>query len=205
MNAYRCITVTGIAVGCLLMLALPARAADGQPASMRNAAPSERVGNKGLAMPIGQAQTSWLVMGSEFVGRTSGFVPSRNGFGAELACTIGSTERRARGRLALPDGVVLNAIDIWRYDMSASQDLLLTLSQHCLPSGSAGAAQAEDLLVLLPPPAAPGYAATSTALVFPIAIDGLQCSYYVEADFGANCAAGQDLRLLGVRVHWGQP
>jgi hypothetical protein len=203
MNVFRCIAAVSIALGWILTLALPARASDAKPASILDAATPESFGNKGLAMPIAQAQTSWLVMGAEFVGRTSAFVPSRNGFGAELACTIGSTESRARGRLALPDGAVLNAIDIWRYDVSATQSLNVALWQHCLPSGAVGSAQATLLFNVIPQPSAPGYAASSSATSIPI--DGLQCSYYVEADFGANCTAGQDLRLLGVRVHWGQP
>jgi hypothetical protein len=203
MNPIRCIAVAGVAIGWILALALPARATDATPGSMRNTATPESFGDKGLAMPIGQAQTSWLVMGAEFVGRTSAFVPSRNGFAAELACTNGSTESRARGRLALPDGAVLNAIDIWRYDVSATQSLEVSLWQHCLPSAALGSAQATLLFSVIPQPSAPGYAASSSALSIPI--DGLQCSYYVEADFGTNCTAGQDLRLLGVRVHWGQP
>jgi hypothetical protein len=202
MNPIRC-TVVGIATGWLLTLALQACATDTQPGSSHNTVTAANLGDKGLAMPIGQAQTSWLVMGSEFVGRTSAFVPSRNGFGAELACTSGSVESRARGRLALPDGVVLNAIDIWRYDVSVTESLEVSLWQHCLPSAALGSAQATLLFSVTPQPSAPGYAASSTALSIPI--DGLQCSYYVEADFGAGCAAGQDLRLLGVRVHWGAP
>lgn len=203
MNPIHCMAVAGIAAGWLLTLASPACATDEKPASMRNTASAENLGEKGLAMPIGHAQTSWLVMGAEFVGRTSDFVPSRNGFAAELACAVGSTEQRAQGRLALPDGVVLNAIDIWRYDVSATQNLEVSVFQHCLPSGNAGSAAAQNLVTVIPQPSAPGYAASSTAISIPI--DGLQCSYYVEADFGTGCAAGQDLRLLGVRVHWGQP
>lgn len=202
MNTIRCMAVAGIAVGWLLTLPSPAHASDEMPASVRDTDSPENPRTKGMAMPIGQGQTSWLVMGTEFVGKTSAFVPSRNGNTAELACAIGSTEPNAIGRLALPDGVVLSAIDIWRYDVSTTQNLAVSIVQNCLPSANAGSGES-FALTFNASPSTPGYSANSQTISIPT--DSLQCSYFIKADFGEGCAAGQDLRLLGVRVHWGQP
>ena len=203
MNPISCLIVVGFAAGGLMTLTLPASASEPQGPPMSESVLLEGSGEKGLAMPLGRTQTSWLVMGAEFDGRTSGFVPQRSGSAAELACAIGSTDSHARARLALPDGAVMSGIDIWRYDASVTERLEVSLWRQCLPSASAQSSFGTRLVSVIPVPVAPGYAAGSSVLSIPV--DGLQCSYYAEVDFGAGCAAGQDLRLLGVRIRWGQP
>lgn len=202
MFVYRSATVEYVA--CLLLaFALPSSAAD--PTQAGNEVVIESAGPhiNGLGVPLSRGQDSWLVMGSEFVGQSSKFIPARNGSASELACVAGSIESQAIGRLAVPDGVLLNSIDIWRYDNSALENMRVSILRKCMPSD---APDTPNTLQIRPfsisyPGQTGGYAASSHPIS--ISVDALQCSYYAQVDFGTGCTAGQDLRLVGVRVNWG--
>jgi hypothetical protein len=158
----------------------------------------------GVAMPIGAGQDAWLTMGSEFVGLSSGFVPFRNGFAAELGCAAGSSEHRAIGRLALPDGVAISRVVVWRFDASDLANLNYSLWQHCLPPQGPDTLAPALVVGQTLATAPPGYARSSQTLGGHF-VDALQCSYYIEVNFGQGCPAGGDLRLLGVQVSWFRP
>lgn len=157
-----------------------------------------------VAMPLGPGQDSWLVMGSEFVGTRSTFIPLRTGFGAELACTIGSPTSIARAKLPLPDGVVLEALDLWRYIGPTLPTLGIKIQQHCLASDAADGNDPSTLASFFYSTGAAGYDA-STLTTTAHSVDALHCSYYLEVEFdvgGASGCHGLDLRLLGARVVW---
>lgn len=198
---------TGAAVALVaLVLAAAAAGAPAQAAQdgQGHAVVPSDAGPDGVAMPIGVGQNAWLTMGSEFVGLSSGFVPFRNGFAAELGCAAGSNEHRAIGRLALPDGVAISRVVVWRFDASDLANLSYSLWQHCLPPQGPDTV-APALVVALTPATAPaGYARSSQSLAGHF-VDALQCSYYIEVNFGQGCPAGGDLRLLGVQVSWIRP
>lgn len=154
-----------------------------------------------VAVPVGPGQASWLAMGAEFVGSSSGFVPLRTGFAAELACAVGSGQSAAVARLPLPDGALIQGVDMWRYDASDLANLSVSLWQHCRPPDGAG--NDSQLLIIASTPAVqpPGYASSTTS-GSSIPVDALQCSYFIQINFGTGCPGGPDLRLLGVRVRW---
>lgn len=154
-----------------------------------------------VAMPLGPGQNSWLVMGSEFVGTRSNFIPLRTGFGAELGCAVGSGSSTARAKLPLPDGVVLQALDVWRFQGSALPVMGVKLQQHCLSSDAGDSSEPQSLISFGINSAAVGYDAFSIPIQ-PQSVDALHCSYYLEVDFGTGCQVGAELRLLGARVFW---
>lgn len=152
-----------------------------------------------VAVPVGPGQDSWLAMGAEFVGFSNTFVPLRTGFGAELACAVGSSQPAAVARLPLPDGALILGFDVWRYDASELANLSVSLWQQCRPPNGIGADDRQLITSATPALQPPGYASSSHS-GSAIPIDALQCSYFVQVNFGTGCPGGVDLRLLGVRV-----
>jgi hypothetical protein len=195
-------TVLVLALAVLAAAVAPARAEAANPLPPGAAQPL--ADPQGVAQPVGANQDAWLTMGSEFVGRSSGFLPFRNGFGAELGCASGASDSLAIGRLALPDGVTIDQVVVWRFDSTAAADLSYALFEHCLPSTAAATVSPTSIIEHSPPPAPSGYA-RSTLVVPQHPVDALQCSYYIQVDFGPGCAGGGNLRLLGVQVRWNRP
>lgn len=153
------------------------------------------------ADPRAYGQDWSLLMGTEFIGTDDRFLRTPTGYPAELVCQTGATESRARARVSLRHDRQLWYLDVWAYDGSAATDLAVRLFENCSPMYAAGSPLVTEI-ASMSTTGNPGYTLLSTTLpgVYP---DVQQCSYYLEANFGAGCpASGYDLRLSGARVVW---
>lgn len=195
---YRRVSITDAAE--LATMGFPADAENVFRIEYEQPADSEAARGIG-ADPRAVGQNWSLIMGTEFTSIDNRFSRLPTGYPAELICQTGSAERRARARVPLEFDRQLGFLDVWAYDASPTTDLTVRLWESCSPGFVSGSPVVTQLGTLTTSGSA-GYIATYIGLpaIYP---DTVQCSYYVEADFGVDCpASGVDLRLSAVRVIW---
>lgn len=152
--------------------------------------------------PDGGSGDEWLTrIGTAFQGRTGDF--NFGGQAPSIACTSGS-ERFASANFDLPAGAAIKYVDLFAYDNSSSENMLVFLISVCQGTADADP-PVGTILAQSATNATPGDTLVTLNLsATPIIVDRYSCRYMVRVNMaspGGTCVGGS-IFLDKVRIQY---
>ena len=133
---------------------------------------------------------------------SSGFDASRSSTSG-LICATSSTDSRAVGQIQLPHGVDFDAMRVWGFDASVSDNMTITLQRTCLPDFGPAIPTPETLLTM---PSSGSGGAFSDGVFLPSGIiaDNQSCTHQIVVQFANTTGSciGASLVFYKVRMQW---
>lgn len=157
----------------------------------------------GCALAAAAQPRSLLVLGQEFLGRSSDFRFHQTELSADQACMAGSPEHRAEARLLLPDGARLMSWRAWLQDQLPEGDMRLELVERCRDENDPATVAVTTLGALQSSGAGPA-SVLEQALAAQPAVDAARCTYVAVVDYGIGngVCSGFNRTLFQVRVDY---